>query len=221
MSKISILIAEDQSLIREGLKTILQLQPDFEVVAAAENGEQALSLVRLHQPRLVLLDIRMPVLNGIEAVKIIKREYPDTVVVILTTFEDEAYIVDSLALGASGFLLKDLPMERLIASLRDAVRGELSLPSSVAAKLAQKLRKLQESAEQPAAARELNLSMRELEVARRIAQYKNNRQIADELFLSEGTVKNYVSIIYSKIGVNDRMKAVHFLKRLLHGEPQA
>ncbi|QYR20280.1 response regulator transcription factor [Paenibacillus sp. sptzw28] len=218
MSKISILIAEDQALIREGLKTMLHLQPDFEVVATAENGEQALHLVRTHQPRLVLLDIQMPVLNGIETVKRIKGEYPDILVIMLTTFMDEAYIIDSLAHGASGFLLKDLPVQRLMTSVREAIRGELMLPSIVAAALARKLQKLQAHAEHPLSCPEIDLSMRELEVARRMAQFKNNRQIAGELFISEGTVKNYVSVIYSKIGVSDRMKAVRFLKNLLEGE---
>ncbi|MFC4302963.1 response regulator [Cohnella boryungensis] len=211
-----ILIADDQALMRDGLQTILQLEEDIEVIAVAENGEEACRLVALHNPDLVLMDIRMPVMNGIEAVKKLRIESPDTRVLVLTTFDEDEYIIDALASGAVGFLLKDIPTEKLLQAIRDAARGELMLPSSVAVKLASRL-----SAPAPGravAARtrprtaELKFTNRELSIIAHMVEGRNNREIAQLLFMSEGTVKNYISGIYDKIGTNDRTQAVIWLK---------
>jgi len=213
---LKILIADDQTLMRDGLQTILQLEEDLQVVATAENGEEACRLVREHDPDLVLMDIRMPVMNGIDAVKKLRSESPHTKVLVLTTFDEDEYIIEALASGAVGFLLKDIPTEKLLLAIRDAARGELMLPSSIAAKLAARL-----SAPAPgrssfpkprARASDLRFTNRELSIIALMVEGRTNREIAQLLFMSEGTVKNYISAIYDKIGTNDRTQAVIWLK---------
>lgn len=214
MSSITILIAEDQTIVREGLETIINLEPGLEVIATADNGQTACELVKRLRPQLVLMDIEMPVMNGITATQKIKQSNPDTIVLILTTFTDEDYIIEGLANGASGYLLKDFSAEKLIASLKEAVRGELMLPSKLAAKFAARLRTV---ATQQLPAMDYGLTPRELEIARLMTAHKNNREIADTLYITEGTVKNYISVIYDKIGTNDRTKAIPLLKHSLEG----
>jgi len=215
---LKILIADDQTLMRDGLQTILQLEDDIEVIATAENGEEACRLVAIHDPDLVLMDIRMPVMNGIEAVKKLRVESPHTKVLVLTTFDEDEYIIEALASGAVGFLLKDIPTEKLLQAIRDAARGEIMLPSSIAVKLAARL-----SAPLPAPGRipalrartratDLKFTNREMSIIELMMEGRNNREIAQLLFMSEGTVKNYISGIYEKIGTNDRTQAVIWLK---------
>ncbi|MBD8497325.1 response regulator [Paenibacillus arenosi] len=214
MSSITILIAEDQRLVREGLETIINLEPDLKVVGTADNGYNACVLVEQLRPQLVLMDIEMPVMNGIMATQRIKQLYPETIVLILSTFTDEEYIIEGLANGASGYLLKDFSSDKLTTSLKEAARGELMLPSKLAAKLAARLR----MAPPPRlAVRDYGLTPRELEIAKLIVSYKNNREIADTLYIAEGTVKNYISVIYEKIGTNDRAKAISILTDTLEG----
>ncbi|WP_028595277.1 response regulator [Paenibacillus assamensis] len=214
MSSITILIAEDQRLVREGLETIINLEPDLKVVATADNGYNACVLVEQLRPQLVLMDIEMPVMNGIMATQRIKQLYPETIVLILSTFTDEDYIIEGLANGASGYLLKDFSSDKLTTSLKEAARGELMLPSKLAAKLAARLRL---AAPPRLAVRDYGLTPRELEIAKLIVSYKNNREIADTLYIAEGTVKNYISMIYEKIGTNDRAKAISILTDTLEG----
>lgn len=214
----TILIADDQTLMRDGLQTILQLEEDMEVVATAENGEEACALALKHRPNLVLMDIRMPVMNGIEAVKKLRQEAPDIKVLVLTTFDEDDYIVEALASGAVGFLLKDIQSDKLLQAIRDAARGDMMLPAGIAAKLAARLAS-------PIAGKASNLRARgraegikftdrELSIIALMVQGRTNREIAGQLFMSEGTVKNYVSTIYDKIGTNDRTQAVIWLKEV-------
>ncbi|MBD0382619.1 response regulator [Paenibacillus sedimenti] len=219
MEKIRIVIADDQTLLRDGLQTIINLEEDMEVVGVAENGEEAYSLVATCQPTLVLMDIRMPGANGLEATRMILDNYPDTMVVMLTTFAEEEYIVDSLAHGACGFLLKDMPGDKLIQAIRDAASGHLLMPNIVARKLAARISHLTAGSSRTISSprmREQGISFteREKHIILLMLQGKNNKEISRALFMSEGTVKNYVSIIYHKIGIKDRSKAVLFLKEL-------
>jgi len=213
---LKIVIADDQTLMRDGLQTILQLEEDIQVVATAENGEEACRLVRIHDPDLVLMDIRMPVMNGIDAVKKLRAESPHTKVLVLTTFDEDEYIIEALASGAVGFLLKDIPTEKLTQAIREAARGEIMLPSAIAVKLAARL-----SAPLPGRppaprprgrASDLKFTNRELSIIALMVEGRTNREIAQLLFMSEGTVKNYISAIYDKIGTNDRTQAVIWLK---------
>jgi DNA-binding NarL/FixJ family response regulator len=212
MKKIRILIADDQTLMRDGLKTIFDLEDDMEVIAVAENGEQALQLTRDLHPDIVLMDIRMPVMDGVESTRLIKKQFPEVIVIILTTFNDEEYIIQALNFGASGYLLKDIPGERLIQAVRDSITGNLMMPSSVAAKLAGRLSNMRKAETE----RIKELSEREIEIAKLIVSGKSNRDIANMLYITEGTVKNYISAIYNKVGTSDRTKAIKLLKVLLN-----
>ncbi|GEN34187.1 response regulator transcription factor [Aneurinibacillus danicus] len=216
---ITILIADDQTLMREGLKTILDLENDMRVIGTAENGQQAYEMVREHKPDIVLMDIKMPVMDGIESTKKIKKDFPHTLILILTTFAEDEYIVEGMANGASGFLLKDMPGDKLIASIRDAVKGQMMMPAVIAAKLAARLSHVSFQTRSSIHVERLKqqgigLSEREREVAVLMLQGMSNRQIAKTLFISEGTVKNYISMIYAKIGTNERSKAILYLKEL-------
>ncbi|WP_123041435.1 response regulator transcription factor [Cohnella candidum] len=219
MSTIRIVIADDQILMRDALQTVINLEEDLQVVGVADNGEQALDLVRSLQPDLVLMDVQMPRMDGIEAVKIILSETPGTKVLMLTTFADDDYIVDSMSLGAAGFLLKDMPADKLIQSIRDAFAGQLILPGIVAGKLAAQLSMWGGTQKKPPQAGRLrregiSFTSKEKMVIQLLLEGRTNKEIAKKLYMSEGTVKNYVSIVYHKIGTNDRTKAIMLLKEL-------
>ncbi|HZG57985.1 response regulator transcription factor, partial [Paenibacillus sp.] len=204
----------------DGLQTIINLEHDMRVVGVADNGEDAVELVRRLRPSIALLDVQMPVMDGIEATRRIASECPETKVIVLTTFDDEQYIVDSLAYGAVGFLLKELPADKLVQAMRDAAQGQLLLPGAVAGKLAARLAR-----HEPTAGRTLRLDRlrregiafteREREIAELVVEGLANKEIAKKLYMSEGTVKNYVSVIYQKIGTNDRLRAIAFLKEYM------
>ncbi|MBP1995416.1 response regulator [Paenibacillus eucommiae] len=217
---ITIVLADDQTLMRDGLLTILSLQTDMQVVGMARNGEEALAMVLELKPNIVLMDIRMPGIGGLESTRQIKACLPETVVLILTTFAEDEYIIDALAGGATGYLLKDIPGEKLSQAIRDAVRGELLLPSSIAARLAVRITSSDASAQAMVGASRLKasglkLSDKEQEVARALMEGKSNKEIAGLLYMSEGTIKNYVSGIYAKLGTRDRTVAVMTLHELL------
>ncbi|MFC3799993.1 response regulator [Cohnella sp. GCM10012308] len=216
-----ILIADDQTLMRDGLQTIIQLEDDMEVVGTAENGEDACALAVRHRPDLVLMDIRMPVMNGIEAVKKLRQDAPDVRVLVLTTFDEDDYIIEALANGAVGFLLKDIQSDKLLQAIRDASRGEMMLPAGIAAKLAARLASPHAGKPSNLRARGrtdgLKFTDRELSIIALMVEGRTNREIAGQLFMSEGTVKNYVSTIYDKIGTNDRTQAVIWLKEMAGG----
>lgn len=214
--------------MRDGLHTMLGLTEDMEVVGLAETGAKAVELVALHRPDLVLMDVQMPEMDGITATRRIRQQFPDTEVLILTTYAEDEYIIDALIYGAKGFLLKDLPGETIMSAIRDTMEGTLLMPAAIAAKLASRLTFLSSSAPSAAARADipkqladidgLSFTDREKEIIARMAQGKGNREIAGELFVSEGTMRNYISIIYNKIGVNDRLKAVTLLREWLHRE---
>lgn len=215
MENIRILIADDQTLMRDSLKTILDLEKGFEVIGTAADGEEAVRMVDNLSPDVLLLDIRMPVMDGVECIKAIRRKYRDMKVIMLTTFNDEEYIMEALANGANGYLLKDIEIDKLVESIRDAVSGKMIIPPTVAAKLAEGLSKINSWRNGPEKDLLPGLSERELEIAGMMVQGFTNKQISSALYISEGTVRNYISGIYNKIGISDRTKAVLYLKE--HG----
>lgn len=216
MSGIKVLLADDQLLIRDGLKTILELEKDIEVVGVAKNGFEACRMAETLQPDLILLDIRMPDMNGVESLKEIKEKYPEIKILMLTTFNDDEYIIDALANEASGYILKDIEIEKLIEFIHDAMQGKMIIPPVVAAKLAEVLTKMSaKKSDKEDISYKLEFSEREREIASMMTQGFTNKQISSALYISEGTVRNYISNIYTKIGIGNRTQAVLFLKE--HG----
>jgi DNA-binding NarL/FixJ family response regulator len=207
MTPIRILIVDDQRILREGLRTLLSLESDFAVVAEAEDGQAALDQYAAHRPDVVLMDIRMPRLDGVEATRRLRERWPDARVIILTTFDDDAYVFDGLRAGALGYLLKDISGHELADAIRKVAGGGALIEPSVARKVLAEFARLAEPARPANEQLPEPLSERELEILRLLAAGANNRQIASQLFLAEGTVKNYVSTILDKLGVEDRTQA--------------
>jgi DNA-binding NarL/FixJ family response regulator len=205
---IRVLVVDDQALVREGIASLLKIQPGIEVVGTAEDGHQAVSLTTEYLPDLVLMDIRMPGMDGIDAAKAILGDREDIKILMLTTLEDEEYIVKSLSAGACGYLLKDIPASDLAQAIRLAHKGIYQLAPTVAGKLVQfQEEKGRQVVQDEVRERIADLTPRELDVLRLIGTGAINREIADTLYLSEGTVKNVVSNIFGKLGVHDRVQA--------------
>lgn len=209
MTKINVLIVDDQALFREGLHTLLASHDDINVVAEAANGQEAIELVQQHRPHVVLMDVRMPILDGVAATRHICADTTDTRVIMLTTFDDDEYVFDGLRAGAIGYLLKDVPSAELLDAIRAAMRGESFLQPSVAAKVVAEFARLWPDDVSPSRPQPLvePLTERELEILAILATGASNREIADQLYLAEGTVKNHVSNILSKMGARDRTQA--------------
>jgi len=208
MNRIRVLLVDDQTMFREGLRTLLSVQPDIEVVGEAGNGEEALRLASLQHPQVVLMDLRMPILDGVAATRRLRSEHPECRVIVLTTFDDDETVFDGLRAGAAGYLLKDAPSEKLFEAIRAAARGESFLQPSVAAKVVAEFTRL--AAQSPARERETliePLSERERDVLRLLTEGLSNKEIANRLYLAEGTVKNHVTNIFDKLGVSDRTQA--------------
>lgn len=207
MNPIKILLVDDQPLFREGLRTLLSVHGDFEVVGEAGNGAEAIRLARSLLPSVVLMDLQMPVLDGVAATRRLHEEQPDCRVIVLTTFDDDEMVFDGLRAGAVGYLLKDAPSEKLADAIRGAARGESFLQPSVAAKVVAEFARLSRKTVGTQDSVIEALSERELEILRLIAQGASNREIASALFLAEGTVKNHVTNILGKLEARDRTQA--------------
>jgi DNA-binding NarL/FixJ family response regulator len=204
---VRILIVDDQRLMREGLRTLLELEAGLETAGEAEDGLAALEKYAALQPDVVLMDIRMPRLDGVEATRRMLLRWPEARVIILTTFDDDAIVFDGLRAGALGYLLKDVSGEELAEAIRKVASGGALIEPSVARKVLAEFARLAEPARPAAEQLPEPLSEREQEILRLMAQGANNRQIASQLFLAEGTVKNYVSTILDKLSVQDRTQA--------------
>jgi DNA-binding NarL/FixJ family response regulator len=204
---IRVLIVDDQRLMRQGLGTLLELEPDMEIAGEAEDGLIALEQFERTLPDIVLMDIRMPRLDGVETTRRILARWPSARVIILTTFDDDQNVFEGLRAGALGYLLKDASGSELAEAIRTVAGGGALIEPSVARKVLAEFTRL--APVEPTSAERLPepLSEREVEVLRLLAQGANNRQIAAQLFLAEGTVKNYVSNILDKLGVEDRFQA--------------
>jgi DNA-binding NarL/FixJ family response regulator len=207
MNKIRILLVDDQTMFRSGMRMLLSSQPDFEVIGEAADGEEALKKCAALKPDLVLMDLRMPILDGAAATRRLRASQPDIRVIVLTTFDEDAAIFDGLRAGAIGYLLKDAPTDKLYEAIRAGARGETVLQPSVAARVVAQFTRLSEQAPAWTQALSEPLSPRELEILRLLAGGATNREIAAQLVLAEGTVKNHVTSILGKLGVSDRTSA--------------
>ena len=205
MAEIAVLIADDQRLMREGLTTLLSLAPDIRIVGQAADGSEAIDLARRLKPDVILMDIQMPGTDGVAATHTIHSELPDTHIIILTTFDDDEYLLTGLRAGACGYLLKDMPSEQLAEAIRAAARGESPIGPAVARKLVSMVTRLPPSTPIPLPD---PLSEREIEVLRLMGQGYSNKEIAEALVIAEGTAKNHVSNILSKLDARDRAHAV-------------
>ncbi|GHH59619.1 MULTISPECIES: response regulator [Streptomyces] len=203
---VRVLVVDDQRLIRDGIASLLAIRPGIEVVGTAVDGRDAVAKTLELGPDVVLMDVRMPEMDGIEAVAVLRGRAPECRVVMLTTFEDEEYVVQALRAGAHGYLLKDLPAEELAHAVRLAHAGVTQLDSSVARHLTASLPAPAPVAK-PAETTAAVLSPRETDILRLVAQGHTNREIAARLYLSEGTVKNHVSRILTRLALRDRTQA--------------
>jgi DNA-binding NarL/FixJ family response regulator len=210
MKKIRVIIADDQSLIVEGISIIIGSQPDIEVVATAGNGARAVELVEVYKPDIVLMDIRMPEMNGIEALKEIKARFPKTIVLMLTTFDPDEYILGAFRNGADGYLLKDTSGDKLALAIRDANAGNITIPASIAARIIAQIPK----ENRKNSLSDYNLTQREAEIAELICKGYRNDQLSREFGISMGTVKNYISSLYSKLEVSRRQEAIDIITGL-------
>lgn len=207
MSPVRVLLVDDQRLFREGIATLLSVHEDIEVVGEADNGLRAVDATRIHRPDVILMDLRMPILGGVEATRRILEARPEARILVLTTFDDDQDVFEALRAGAIGYLLKDCPAETLAAAIRVAARGESFLQPSVASKVVAELNRLRPHESAPNRSLAEPLSERELDVLRELAAGLSNREIAASLHLAEGTVKNYVSVILAKLDTPDRTRA--------------
>lgn len=209
MSTIRTLLVDDQYLIREGIASLLELEDDVEVIEIASNGKEAIQKALEHKPDIILMDVRMPEMNGVEATATIKKELPSSQVIMLTTFDDEEFIMQSLLAGACGYLMKDIPPTDLARAIKLAHAGVFQLAPDVAGKLIGSVREKQ-AKETQRAMLEVNLTPRELEVLRLLAKGASNKEIAKAFDVSEGTVKNHVSNILMRLELRDRTQAAVF-----------
>jgi DNA-binding NarL/FixJ family response regulator len=203
---IRLLICDDQAIVCEGLRAILESVRQIEVVGVANNGVEALELARTTQPDLVLMDLKMPRMNGIQATRAIREQFPAVRILILTTYDEDEWVMDAIRYGAAGYVLKDTLQEDLIKAILETMKGWSPIDPQVAGKILKHVAH-QPSRVAPDQTLVSQLSEREREVLRLLASGLSNTEIAQTLFLSDGTVKNYVSIIFSKLGVADRTQA--------------
>jgi len=201
---IKILICDDQAIVRDGLAMLLKLEPDIEVIGIAEDGAAAIELTAKEKPDLILMDLKMPFVTGVEATRQIKARHPEIKVLVLTTYDDDEWVFDAIRAGAAGYLLKDTPRDELIKAIRGTLSGKTFLDPSIAGKV---LEQVPSHHTQPSTLLTGKLTERETDVLTLIARGSSNADIAARLSLSEGTVRNHVSSILAKLNVSDRTQA--------------
>jgi DNA-binding NarL/FixJ family response regulator len=211
---IRVLLVDDQKLMREGLRVLLELEPDLQVVGEAENGATALEAYATYQPDVVLMDVRMLGMDGVEATWRLRERWPAARIIILTTFDDDEYVFEGLRAGALGYLLKDVSGTDLAQAIRTVAAGGALIEPSVAQKVLAEFARLAPPARSPDVGLPEPLSEREREILDLLAQGFSNREIGARLSLAEGTVKNYVTTILQKLGVRDRTQAAIRAKEL-------
>lgn len=203
---IRILLVDDQNLIRRGLVALLEAEPDLEVIGEAENGQRAIELAQILQPDVVLMDIHMPVMDGVTATQMICQQLPSVKVLVLTTFDEDEYVAEALRVGARGYLLKDMPSEELANAIRTVHKGYTQLGPGLVKKVMAKVTAM--PIRQPSLPPGWQqLTRRELEVLRLVAKGASNREIAESLYIAEGTVKNHVTNILHRLNLRDRTQA--------------
>ena len=202
---IKVLIADDQEIVCEGLKRILQTDPEIDVIATANDGLEALDLIAKNVPDVVLMDLQMPRMNGVQAIRLLKVSHPNLPVLVLTTYMDDKWLFDAIRSGASGYLMKDRPRQELLDAIHGTLAGHAYIDPSVAGKV---LSNVAASPNQQPPERSYNLTDREQDILNLLAQGLSNAEISLNLYLSEGTVRNYTSTLFAKLGVSDRTQAV-------------
>mgnify|MGYP000865110945 FL=1 len=199
-----VLVCDDQAIVRDGLELLLKLETDIDVVGMAQDGAEAVEMVNKILPDLVLMDLKMPGMNGVEATRRICAEHPAVKILVLTTFDDDEWVFDAVRAGAAGYILKDTPREKVVEAIRGTLYGKSFVDPVVAGKLLQHVSNKQE---EPQSILTDKLTRREVEVLRAISHGLNNTDIAARLHLSEGTVRNHISAIFAKLDVTDRTQA--------------
>ncbi len=212
--KIRVLLADDQSILADGIRSVLSSCSEIEVVGIAADGFEALEMLEKYKPDVILMDIRMPNMNGVIATQEVKRRHPEVKVLILTTFDDSDYILNAINNGASGYLLKDTSSAALIDAIRNAYAGDTILPAKIARRIADAA-KMVSTDREIRLKRAFSLSDREVEIALMIYEGFTNKQIASALKLTDGTSRNYISAIYVKLGVSSRSDAVAKMKETI------
>lgn len=212
---IRVLLVDDQKLIRQGIQTLLELEPDLQIVGTVENGRDAIVAVEQIRPDVVLMDVRMPELDGVAATRVLSERFPQVGVIILTTFDDDEYVFEGLKAGARGYLLKDVSSDDIAAAVRTVAAGGALIQPSIARKVVAEFSRLAAGpvSSSPVSAPPVDpliqpLTERELDVLHALAHGLSNREIADKLVITEGTVKNHVSNLLAKLDVRDRTQAV-------------
>lgn len=212
MDPIRILLVDDQKLFRQSLARVLELQnPKFKIIAQASNGEEGWRYAQKYQPDVILMDVRMPVMDGVKCARRVRQECPSARIIMLTTFSDDEYVFEALQLGAAGYLLKDIPPEEVEAAILCVVNGGVLMAPDVASKVFNKLTALQrtELSSGDSPVRKI-LTRREFDILRLVALGEDNHEIAKKLCISEGTVRNHVCSIYDKLNLRDRAQAVKY-----------
>ncbi len=215
---VRVLVVDDQQLMREGIASLLRIQDGIEIIGTAANGQEALERAVSMQPDVILMDVRMPVMDGVVATEQVRRQLPDCKILMLTTFDDEEYVIEALRVGASGYLLKDIPAHDLAQAVQAVHRGIYQLDPAVMSRIMASLTGLKHAESPvpvppaPGSLKHAGLTDREIEVLRLIAQGATNREIAETLVISEGTVKNHISNILSRLGLRDRTQAAIYAR---------
>lgn len=208
MRFLRVLIVDDDALIRDGLKILIELEEDFTVIGTAANGQDAFDFCQKERPDLVLMDIRMPIMDGVLGTKLIKQHFSEIKVVILTTFKDDEYIKEAVKSGAEGYILKNQPSDSIMESLRAVGKGNIVFERGVAGSISSMLIE-----DKKKSTININLTTRELEILQLVAEGLSNKEIADRIYLSEGTTRNYVTGLLEKLGLRDRTQlAIFYLK---------